>query len=294
MNSSDEPYLTTRELADLLRIKERKVYDMATRGEVPCVRVVGKLLFPREQISRWIDAARSGPLVSLNTLMPPTLLGSHDPLLDWALRESNSGLAAFFDGSQDGLQRFGQREGVACGIHVHEDGQWNVSTVEEQFEGKPVVLVEFVKRSRGLIVPMANPHSLDSIASLASHRIAHRQSGAASQQLFDNLLQEAGVDRSTMTICADCARTEDELGMQVFDDKVDAAFGLESVATQLRLGFVPLLEERFDLLVWRQAWFDKPFQQLLAFTEGQVFRDKASSLGGYDVSQIGKVHYNGA
>ena len=58
MSPSDEPYLTTRELADLLRIKERKVYDMATRGEVPCVRVVGKLLFPREEIDRWIDAAR--------------------------------------------------------------------------------------------------------------------------------------------------------------------------------------------------------------------------------------------
>ncbi len=92
--------------------------------------------------------------------------------------------------------------------------------------------------------------------------------------------------------CDDCARTEDELGMQVFDGRVDVAFGLESVATRLRLGFVPLLEERFDLLVWRQAWFDQPFQRLLAFAEGRVFQEKAASLGGYDVSQLGKVHYN--
>jgi len=293
MNPSDEHYLTTRELADLLRIKERKVYDMATRGEVPCVRVVGKLLFPREQISRWIDAARSGPAVSADAPIPPTFLGSHDPLLDWALRESNSGLAAFFDGSADGLNRFGQREGVACAVHVHEDGQWNVNTVKNQLGGRPVVLVEFAKRSRGIIVPMGNPLGLSTIAGLASHRIAQRQMGAASQQLFEQLLNDAEVELTALKICADCARTEDELGMQVFDDKVDAAFGLESVARRLRLGFVPLLEERFDLLVWRQAWFDQPFQQLLTFTKGQVFQAKAASLGGYDVSQIGQVHYNG-
>ncbi len=292
MSPSDEPYLTTRELADLLRIKERKVYDMATRGEVPCVRVVGKLLFPREQISRWLDAASSGPAITANSPIPPTLVGSHDPLLDWALRESSSGLAAFFDGSRDGLQRFGQREGVACGIHVHEDGQWNVNTVKEQFEGRSVVLVEFAKRSRGLIVPMANPFGLTTIASLDTHRVAHRQAGAASEQLFKHLLEDAGVAPSKLMICDDCARTEDELGMQVFDGRVDVAFGLESVATRLRLGFVPLLEERFDLLVWRQAWFDQPFQRLLAFAEGRVFQEKAASLGGYDVSQLGKVHYN--
>jgi len=29
-------YLTTKELAELLRIKERKVYDLAASGAVPC------------------------------------------------------------------------------------------------------------------------------------------------------------------------------------------------------------------------------------------------------------------
>ncbi|MEX0340492.1 MAG: helix-turn-helix domain-containing protein, partial [Arenibacterium sp.] len=51
-------YLTTRELADLLRIGERKVYDLAANGEVPCVRAVGKLLFPRAEITAWLNASR--------------------------------------------------------------------------------------------------------------------------------------------------------------------------------------------------------------------------------------------
>ena len=293
MNLSDDPYLTTRELADLLRIKERKVYDMATRGEVPCVRVVGKLLFPREAISQWIDAARSGPATRTNLPIPPTIVGSHDPLLDWALRESGSGLAAFFDGSDDGLQRFRLREGVACAIHVHDNGQWNVATVKQQLANHAVVLVEFARRSRGFIVPMNNPLGITSLCELSNRRVAQRQPGAASQQLFEHLLRQSKLDASIVSFAQEQARTEDELGMQVFDEKVDVAFGLESVAKRLRLDFVPLLEERFDLLVWQAAWFDEPFQTLLEFMRTQVFLDKADSLGGYDVSQLGKVRYNG-
>ena len=41
------PYLTVRELAELLRVKERKIYQLVADGEVPCRQVTGKLLFPR-------------------------------------------------------------------------------------------------------------------------------------------------------------------------------------------------------------------------------------------------------
>ena len=42
MHDTPSEFLTTQELAALLRIKERKVYDLAAAGQVPCVRVVGK------------------------------------------------------------------------------------------------------------------------------------------------------------------------------------------------------------------------------------------------------------
>ncbi len=293
MNSTADLYLTTRELAELLRIKERKVYDMATHGDVPCVRVVGKLLFPRNDIMQWIAASRSGPLANGEELaLPPTVLGSHDPLLDWALRESGSALAAFMDGSTDGLKRMAAREGLACGTHLHESDGWNIQSVRRQFEHQPVVLVEFTKRVRGLIVTAGNPLHISGLSSLSGHRVAHRQNSAASQQLFEQLLEEAGVAPNALQEGEDCARTEDELGMQVFDGRVDAAFGLASVASRLKLDFLPLLDERFDLLVWRQAWFEPPFQQLLAFISSETFRKKAATLGGYDISGLGTVHFN--
>lgn len=291
MTAIPEAFLTTRELADVLRISERKVYDLATSGEVPCVRVVGKLLFPKAEIMAWIGAARSGPVG--RGALPGVVVGSHDPLLDWALRESASGLAAFFDGSADGLDRFADRQGAACGVHLHQTHGWNTQAVEAKLGDAPVVLVEFARRHRGLIVAQGNPLRLGDIAGLASVQVARRQAGAASQGLFDMLASQAGLDPSDLAGPEAVARTEGDLAAMVFEGKADAAFGLQAAAGPMRLDFVPVLEERFDLLVWRQAWFEPPFQRLLAFLRDPAFARKAAELGGYDLSGLGTVQFNG-
>lgn len=285
-------YMTTRELADLLRIKERKVYDMAAQGEVPCVRVVGKLLFPRADVEAWIDEGRSGPRAQPRPL-PPILVGSHDPLLEWALRASDSGLAAFFDGSLDGLDRVIAREAMGCATHIHDSGGWNTATVAARAGDLPVVLIELARRERGLVAPAGNPRGLSAIADLGGLRVVRRQHGAASQSLLDALCTEAGLDPDTLARAPDTARTEDEAALLVHDGQADAAFGLRSMAQRLGLAFVPVLEERLDLLVWRHAFFEPPVQRLLAFLRGPEATARAAAMGGYDISRVGTVHLNG-
>ncbi len=291
-SNSNDKYLTTRELAELLRIKERKVYDMASQGEVPCVRVVGKLLFPRTEIMQWIHAAHSGPQLGYASSYPATLAGSHDPLLEWALRESQSGLASVCDGSRDGLMRMIEGQALACGTHILEGDDWNIATVQELMPDQAVVLVEFALRDRGLILAPGKASSVSSLRHLQGLTVAHRQAAAASQQLFEKLLEEQSVNFSQLDKVAQCARTEVELGMLVFEGKADAAFGLASVAKRLQLDFVPQLQERFDLLVRRKSWFDEPFQTLLRFMQSDAFAQRANDMGGYDVSSLGTVRYN--
>jgi len=104
-NLTDHEYLTVKELAQLLRLKERKIYDLAASGQVPCSKATGKLLFPARDIRAWINRARTEtPNSDTQADMPrPSIfLGSHDPLLDWAIRQSRCGLASFYDGSMDG------------------------------------------------------------------------------------------------------------------------------------------------------------------------------------------------
>jgi putative molybdopterin biosynthesis protein len=288
-----QEYLTTKELADLLRIKERKVYDLAASGDIPCTRALGKLLFQRSAIDAWLARHGSGD-TGAPAMFPSVFLGSHDPLLEWALRESGSGLATFMDGSLDGLDRFARAEGIATGLHIfdRDSGEWNVTTVRARFPGKPVVLAEWAWRERGLIVAPGNPEEIGAVADLKGKRVAPRQAQAGSQVLLKHLLAEAGLEGKVVTF-THAARTETDAALAVLEGEADAALGLKSVARQYRLDFVPVVRERFDLLVWRSEWFEEPFQKFLALCGSHAFADKVDSVEGYDVSGFGTVHYNG-
>ncbi len=286
-------YLTTKELADLLRIKERKVYDLAASGDIPCTRALGKLLFQRSAIDVWLSRHGSGD-AGTPAVFPSVFLGSHDPLLEWALRESGSGIATFFDGSLDGLDRFESAEGIATGLHVFDSGtgEWNVPSIEKRFAGKPVALVEWAARERGLIVAAGNPKKISAVDDLNGHKVVPRQPEAGSQVLLNHLLAEAGLNETSVTF-THAARTETDAALAVLEGQADAAFGLPSLAKQYRLEFVPVMRERFDLLVWRSEWFEGPFQKFFAFFQSRAFSEKANTMDGYDASNLGRVHFNG-
>jgi len=286
-------YLTTRELADLIRVKERKVYDLVATGEVPHSRATGKLLFPRDAVLAWIeDAGDALPGESL----PLVALGSHDPLLEWALRSGECGLATLFDGSLDGLDRFTRKEGLLTGLHVpDEEGEgWNTAIVERLFRFKPVVLIEWAKRQRGLIVAPGNPKRIGTLADLAGKRLVQRQEAAGSHVFLQRMLAMAGAGIEASIQPGPKVRDEREAAMAVFSGEADVAFGLETAARQNRLEFIPLRQERFDLLVRRKDYFEAPVQALLRFSKTDMFAEKAAHLGGYDVAGLGTVHFNGA
>lgn len=294
MSQQETEYLTTRELAEMLRIKERKVYDLAASGQVPCSRAMGKLLFPRREIEAWLARESSGGGQPKTLRRPAVLLGSYEPLLEWALRESGCGLATLLDGSLDGLERFARGEGVATGLHVFDaaTGTWNVPAIEAGFANAPVALVEFAWRERGLIVAPGREAAFADLKSLKGRRVVPRQGGAGSQVLLLQLIEQAGLEVQDID-WTDTARTESDAALSVLEGRADATLGLRAMAEQLRLGFVPLLRERYDLLVDRAAWFDPPLQRLLAFCRSAAFATRASTFAGYDVSTLGTVHFNG-
>ncbi|MBT7486316.1 MAG: helix-turn-helix domain-containing protein, partial [Rhodospirillales bacterium] len=116
--------MNTHEVADYLRIKERKVYDLIAKKAIPCTRVTGKWLFPKPLIDAWLARETDTTGVSL-TPPPAVVAGSQDPLLDWSLRESGCDLAVLPGGSLDGLRRFASGDAVVCGLHIPEPEGYN-------------------------------------------------------------------------------------------------------------------------------------------------------------------------
>ncbi len=295
--SAPRALMTTKEVADYLRIKERKVYDLVRERRIPCIRVTGKWLFPTALIELWvIQNSAAGARVTSVVERPPVVAGSHDPLLEWAVRESECDLAVMFNGSLDGLNRFAQGKAHCCGLHVFDpdSGDYNRAVVARTLAGLDVVLIEWAWREQGLIVAAGNPHRIRDLSGLrqAPLRVVDRQEGAGSRLLFYHLLQAQGIDAADLQCTMPPARSETEVALAIQDGKADVGFGIAAVARQCRLDFVPLQRERYDIVIGRRDYFEPSFQQLLTFARTARFVEKAAELEGYDISGLGHVTYN--
>ncbi|MCI4679229.1 helix-turn-helix transcriptional regulator [Rhodoblastus acidophilus] len=294
-------FYTTSEVAALLRVRPRKIYDMVSEGALPVRKVTGKLLFPRREIEDWLGS-RAAPAEDQaaerraeNVAEPPLIAaGGHDPLLEWALRESQSGIAGFFDGAMDGLAR-AERGGCAfAGLHIPEDDGWNTGAVAAKFAQAPWVTIEWAQRRRGLIMRRGLTTRPETLKATRGLRFQARQALAGSELVLDRLLAAEGMTRADLHIVNTIERSEFDLAGAIAQGRADVGLGLEAGARQFNLDFAPMVEERFDLLVWRKAFFDPPFQKLAALCASAKFAEKAREFGGYDVSNHGAVHFNGA
>ena len=303
---SDPPLMTTAEVAAYLRVKERKIYDLVAADAIPCTRVTGKILFPKPLIDLWIAAQTQGPGIEHQGVRPPIAAGSHDPLLDWALRESRAGIATLFDGSLTGLRQFLDGAVLFCGLHVPDSSAADPlgdSANSHLFDDRDqvggtaarLVLIEWARREQGLMLPSGNPKAIENLRDLAARkaRLRPRQPEAGSRVLFETLCRRAGLGPDDVVLDATVARGEADAATAVADGEVDAAFGIAAVAKRFGLTFVPLATERYDLAIERRDYFEPAFQTLLAFTKTPAFAAQAEKLGGYDVSNTGRVSFNG-
>jgi excisionase family DNA binding protein len=294
--------LTLREAAAYLRLSERSLYDLARGRRVPSAQVGGKWLFPRRALELWLVAQveeGAGPEAGRGTPPPPILAGSHDPLLDWAVRQSGCGLALRAGGSLDGLEVLARGEALAAATHLPDPdtpGAFNEAAVREAglAAGGGVVGITWAWREQGLIVAPGNPLELSDVAALARTgvRVIGRQSRAGSHVLLLHLLAEAGLRLEQVGFLDTPAMAEDEVAVAVAEGRADAGFGIRAEAAARALGFVPLVRERFDLVMRRRSYFEPPMQALLGFAREAAFHARAERMGGYDTRATGAVAFN--
>jgi molybdate-binding protein len=257
------------------------------------VQLGGKWLFPRTELMLWLTRQAEAPE---GRLAPPAILaGSHDPLLDWSVRQSGCGLALRSGGSLDGLAALAARQAIAAAVHVPDPdtGGFNEAACRAELPGEPLVGLIWALREQGLILPPGNPRGLARLADLARPDVvvAGRQSRAGSHLLLLHLMSEAGLRLDALRFMAPPAASEDEVASAVAEGRADAGFGIRAEATLRGLVFVPLVTERFDLVARPRDWFEPPLQALLTFARGAAFRARAERLGGYAVTQTGSVAF---
>jgi putative molybdopterin biosynthesis protein len=288
---------TTSEAAAYLRLKERKIYEMVAEGTVPCTKVTGRWLFPKAELDQWLASSVARPSGMARPEPAPIVAGSHDPLLEWALRESGSGLATLAVGSEAGFNRFVAGETTAASVHLHalEDAEAdaNVAAMANRSDLQDAVLIAFCRREQGFLIAPGNPLKIDTIADVAAKRarITMRPKGAGAQLLLLALLHRAELNLDQLTAVSPVSPTGPDIAQAVRAGRADTGIATRGVANAAGLDFVPIVWEHFDLVVRQRDYFHAPLQALIRFLQSDELATRAQELGGYDLSEAGKVRF---
>ena len=289
--------LTTAEAAAYLRLKERKIYEMVADGTVPCTKVTGRWLFPKAELDHWLASSISRPVGTARPDPAPIVSGSHDPLFEWALRESGSGLATLALGSEAGLSRFAVGETIAAAIHLHAlediEADANVDALRSRNELQDAVMIAFCRREQGFLAAAGNPLRLGSIEDIRKKRarVAMRPKGAGAQLLLLALSHRADIALDQFASVAPVCPTGPDIAQAIRAGRADTGIATRGVANAAGLDFVPIVWEPFDLVMRQRDYFRSPLQALLKFFHSPDFATRARELGGYDLSAAGTVRF---
>jgi putative molybdopterin biosynthesis protein len=293
--------MNTREVAAYLGINEKKVYFLAKAGKIPCTRVTGKWTFPRKLIDRWIEESAAGLVGTQrgkteerNFLLAA---GSDDPSLGILhdLYEAETQTSSFFMttvGSSRGLAAI--RSGVAdfATAHLLEPARTGVDDLAvKDLLPSGTVVVELFYRELGLLVAAGNPKGIKSLRDIArpNRRIINRQPGSGTRIYLDQELSRARLNAKKIFGYDTVVSTHLEVGLRVLRGAADVGLATRTTAQLLGLDFIPLTRERFDMLVPKDRFFTRGIQVLLGIVGSREFRERVDTLGGYDVTESGRI-----
>jgi putative molybdopterin biosynthesis protein len=288
---------TTAEAAQYLRLKERKIYEMVADGTVPCTKVTGRWLFPKAELDHWLASSVTRPAGMSRPQPAPIIAGSHDPLLEWAMRESNCGLATLAVGSEAGFNRFIEGETIAATMHLHAledpEADANVAAVAGRNDMQDAVLVAFCRREQGFLLTPGNPLKIATIDDVIAKRarISLRPKGAGAQLLLLSLLHRAKAPFDALVPINPVCPTGPDIAQAIRAGRADTGIATRSVANSAGLDFVPIVWEPFDLLMRQRDYFSPSMQALIRFLQTDEVKARAQEMGGFDLGAAGAVRF---
>ncbi len=228
-------------------------------------------------------------------------IGSHDNTLDVLYnflrkRYPHVTLSSAHVGSMGGLVAIKKGEAHLAGTHLldEETGQYNVPFIKRLMPDKKVLLINLVYRLQGLIVKKGNPKNIKGFEDLIREDITfiNRQAGSGTRLLLDKHLRELGISPASIRGYERDEYTHMGVASAVLTGRADVGLGILSAAQALGLDFIPVAEERYDLLIPHE-FLDLPIIEALLFIirEDEEFRRAVKYLGGYDIRDMGKIIY---
>ncbi|OGO27075.1 MAG: hypothetical protein A2136_04850 [Chloroflexi bacterium RBG_16_54_11] len=196
-------------------------------------------------------------------------------------------------GSMGGLVALSREECHLAGSHLldPESGEYNIRYIQDILPEIRVKLIVLVERQQGLIVAKGNPKSIGSLNDLIRNDITYinRQSGAGTRVLLDFHLKQLKISTDAIKGYQNEEYTHLAVAAAVASGRADCGLGIAAAAQALILDFVPLYQERYDLVIPQGYYESELLIPLLDLLLDREFRDTVAQMPGYNVDQMGKV-----
>jgi molybdate-binding protein/DNA-binding XRE family transcriptional regulator len=198
-----------------------------------------------------------------------------------------------FANSMAALHSLRRGEVHIAGMHLYdpETGEHNTPFVREVLAGREAVLITLGVWEEGLLVQSGNPMGLKTVTDLVEPTITivNRELGAGSRLLLERLLQQEKVPFQSVKGFEQIVHSHQDVAQAVASGIADAGISTASIAASFGLGFIPLHQSRYDLVILKEYLEEAPVQQLLSTLGHKLVHSQLEVLGGYDTSKIGEV-----
>ena len=283
------------------RVDDRYLAAPISRGAgviTSLVRADGITIIPRS-----IQGYEAGTEITVNLYrnkfeIDRTILaiGSHDITLDLLaqfLQQYDRRFVSSNAGSLGGLLALKRGEAHLAGSHLldPDTGEYNFRYLKEYLPDVPIRLIEWAKRQQGLIVSPGNPrdiHTLDDLVG-GGVRFINRQRGSGTRMLLDYHLKQMGLDTAGINGYSNEEYTHLNVAVAVESGRVDCGLGIAAAAEALHLDFIPLFEERYDLVIPHRFVNEELLTPLFTLMDDPAFKHQIARMKGYDFSNMGRI-----
>ncbi len=303
--------LSTQEVAEILHVSKSTIYELIRRSEINSYKVGRKVRFTQDDVDAYIARSRHEQSVqpvrrveiSSELLHPPGrrenpfIVSGQDVVLDILsnfLHQSGITTDRCYLSSFEGLLALYERkvDAAACHLYALDEKSFNVPYVKRLMPGVKAVLVNVSYRKQGFYVAAGNPKEIRGWRDLARRDISilNRRPGSSARILLDGQLCRMDLDPRQIKGYEREMKSHLTMAAAIADGEADLAIGTERISRQIDgLDFIPLLEERYDLVLRRDAMEAPAAETILATLRSPAFKKEIRHFTGNDYRDMGKI-----
>lgn len=306
---SQNKSLSTQEVADILHVSKSTIYDLIRKGEIHSYKIGRKVRFTQDDVDAYIARSRhehsTQPVRQIDThstLLTPAkepepelILSGQDVVLDILANhlQQNGVLAArTYLNSFEGLLSLYQGNVDVAACHLYDGSEYNHAYVRTLMPGIPAVMVNISYRTQGFYVRKGNPKNIRGWTDLGRPDISvlNRRHGSSARILMDVQLKKMRIPSARVTGYDRIMKSHLTMAAAIAEGEADLAIGTERISRQIDgIDFIPLLEERFDLVIRKDRLETPAVQRLLSILQSPAFRKDVAPFSGNDYRDLGKI-----